>query len=181
MVRHVCILILCLFFAACAQLGIGGRDGASGGQSAQRADGRDVKFMENIAQANLAEIATGKLAVSKAQSGEVRKFAQHMIDEHTALLSEGSQLASAKGIPVPKSPDLKHQAAAKKLEAMSGESFDRAYMQQMVTDHHQTLELLKQASSQAGDSQLRAHAQKAIPHVQQHLDMARQIAGQLGS
>jgi putative membrane protein len=179
MPTRLSVAVLCLFFAACSQLGLGGREGASSGQSAPPSNRQDVKFMENIAQANLAEIATGKLAVAKAQSPLVKQFGQQMIDDHTKMLNEGASLASAKGMPVPKSPEFKHQAAAKKLEAMSGGSFDRAYMQQMVADHNDTLELLKQASTQAGDPALRAHAEKAIPHVQQHLEVARRLTGEL--
>ena len=132
--------------------------------------------MTSIAHANLAEIATGQLAVQKAQSPEVRQFGQHMISDHTALMNEGAQLASAKGMEPPKSPDLMHQAAAKKLELMSGASFDRAYMEQMVKDHEATLQTLNAAASQAEDPALKAHAQKAIPHVQEHLQVARRLA-----
>ena len=173
MIVRISTAVLCLFFAACSQLGMRG-DQASAGASRS-----DAKFMENIAQANIAEIETGKLALTRAQSPQVRQFAQHMVDEHTTLLNEGAQLAAAKGMAPPKSPDLKHQAAAKKLSMMSGASFDRAYMQQMVADHNNTLELLQQAAAQASDPQLRAHAQKAMPHVQQHLEMARRLAGDL--
>lgn len=169
------LVLSCLFFAACSQLGMRG-DGASAGAGVSRSD---AQLMERIAQANLAEIETGKLAVAKAQSPQVKQFGQHMIDEHTAMLSEGSQLAAAKGMSMPRSPDLKHQALSKKLEMTSSASFDRAYMQQMVADHNNTLELLQQAMAQASDPQLRAHAQKAIPHVQQHLEMARRLTGDL--
>jgi putative membrane protein len=103
-----------------------------------------------------------------------------MIDDHTALLNDGASLASAKGVAMPKSPDRRHKAAMQNLEQLSGASFDRAYMQQMVADHNNTLELLRQAAAQAGDPALRAHAQKAIPAVQQqHLEMARRLTGDL--
>ncbi|HEX6158261.1 MAG TPA: DUF4142 domain-containing protein, partial [Burkholderiales bacterium] len=41
--------------------------------------GNDGKMIREIAQADLAEVAAGKLGASKAQSGEVKKFAQHMV------------------------------------------------------------------------------------------------------
>jgi putative membrane protein len=168
------LLAVALFLSGCSMLGMNRGDSAAGGASAQ-----DAQMMRDIAQANLAEIATGKLAIAKAQSPTVKQFGQHMIEEHNTLQSEGARLASAKGMPVPSAPDARHQAAAKKLEAMSGESFDRAYMEQMVKDHGETLQLLQRAASQAGDAQLRAHAQKAIPHVQQHLELAKRLAGEV--
>ena len=170
-----------LALAACSQLGMNSSGGqsASGGASQARAAPQDAKFMENMAQAHLAEIEAGKLALTKAQSGTVRQFGQLMIEEHSAMLNEAGRLATAKGMPVPTSPDVKHQAAIKKLELASGPNFDRSYMQEMVKDHAETLELLKQASTQAVDPQLRAHVEKVMPHVQQHLALARRIAGDL--
>jgi predicted outer membrane protein len=172
----VASLIGCFAVLGCSHLGMNSPGGgsASGGSSA--ASSSDKTLFDSVAKANLAEIATGKLAMQKAQSPSVKQFGQHMVDEHSALLQEGGALAQAKGIPVPSSPDLKHQVAMKKLELMSGESFDRAYMDQMVKDHIETLDLLKETVAQAADPQLKAQAEKAIPHVQQHLALAKQLA-----
>lgn len=167
-------LLACGALAACSQLGTS----ASGGSTAPR---QDMKLLENIAQADIAEITTGKLAASKALSPAVRQYGQHMVDEHSKSLNEGASLAAAKGMPVPKAPEIRHQAAKHKLEALSGPAFDRAYMEQMVKDHQETLALLQKAASQAADPQLRAHAQKALPHVQQHLAMAQRLRSELQS
>jgi len=173
----VASLIGCFAVLGCSQLGMSSSGGGSASAGSSAASSSDKTLFESVAKANLAEIATGKLAMQKAQSPSVKQFGQHMVDEHSALLQEGGALAQAKGIPVPSSPDVKHQVAMKKLELMSGESFDRAYMEQMVKDHVETLDLLKQTAAQAADPQLKAQAEKAIPHVQQHLAMAKQLAG----
>src|SRR5690606_37464190 len=149
---------------------------ATGGATAPLAT-QDRQFMEDIAQANLAEIATGKLATAKAQSSVVRQYGQRMIDDHTTLLNEGAKLAKSKGMPVPKEPDARHQATMKQLESLSGASFDRTYMSHMVKDHEETLDLLKRASTQASDGQLRDLAKNAIPVVEHHLKLAEQITG----
>lgn len=52
-----------------------GPDSRSAGQGAT-ASSKDVAFMREIAQANLAEIDTGKLAASKAKSDAVKRFAR---------------------------------------------------------------------------------------------------------
>jgi len=171
------LMLLCVVgVAACSQMGMNS-PGQSAGQGAT-APAPDAKFTRDIAQANLAEIETGKLAASKAQSDAVKQFAQHMVDEHSALLKQGSELAAAKGLPVPSSPGVEHQVAKTKLQVMTAASFDRAYMEQMVKDHNSTLELLNKTVAEASDPQLRAQAQQAIPHVQQHLEMAQRLASQ---
>ena len=174
MTRAFLLLSSLVLIAGCSYTGDAPKTSDS---AAAGATSPDAAYMRDIAQGNLAEIATGKLAVAKAQSPEVRRFGQLMIEDHTKLQREGAQVAAANGWPVPNQPDERQQAAAKKLESMSGGSFDRAYMEQMVKDHAQTLELLQQTVSEAKDSALRAHAQKATPHVRQHLDIARRLAG----
>jgi len=170
-------MLLCLVgVAACSHMGMKS-PGQSAGQGAT-ASTQDAKFVRDIAQANLAEIETGKLAATKAQSDAVKQFAQHMVDEHSTLLKQGSDLASAKGMPVPSSPGIEHEAAKTKLQITTAGSFDRAYMEQMVKDHQATLDLLNKTAAEATDPQLRAQAQQAIPHVQQHLEMAQRLAAQ---
>jgi putative membrane protein len=174
------LLLSSAALAACAQLGFdsSGDESASAGRTVQAAQ-QDMKLMEEIAQANIAEVATGKLAQSKAQASEVRQFAARMVDEHSRLLREGAALAIAKDMPMPTTPNATHQAALKQLESMSGEAFDQAYLQQMVKEHQATLQLLNQASSQARDPQLRTHVQRVIPHVQQHLATAQRMTADL--
>jgi len=45
----------------------------------------DSKLMTDLAHANIAEIESGKLALEKSKNEEVRKFAQHMVDDHTSF------------------------------------------------------------------------------------------------
>ncbi|MFN2645546.1 MAG: DUF4142 domain-containing protein, partial [Burkholderiales bacterium] len=117
------------------------------------------------------------VAAEKASSPEVKKFAQQMVDEHGKGLSEGEALARSKGVEPPSAPSKKHQAALKKLESANGEDFDRAYMQQMVKDHTETLKTLKAAGKNAKDPDIKAAAMKKAPIVNQHLEMARSLSG----
>jgi len=137
---------------------------------------QDARSLRDMGEADMAEVQTGKLAAQKASSPEVKKFAQHMVDEHGKGLSEGEALARSKGMQPPSAPSKKHQSALKKMESMSGEEFDRAYMQQMVKDHEDTLKKLRAAAKGAKDPEIRAAAAKKEPIVSQHLQMARSLS-----
>lgn len=141
--------------------------------------GQDMKFMREMAQANLAEVQAGKLAAQKASSDEVKKYGQHMVDDHGKALSEARTLAKAKGAQLPSQPAKKHQAAMKKLQQAKGESFDKQFMQQMVKDHEEALKLHQQAAKSAKDPQLKANAEKAVPVIEKHLEEAKSIAASL--
>ena len=140
--------------------------------------GQDRKFFTEMAQANMAEVETGKLAQNKASSDEVKKYAAHMVEDHGKMLQEQQTMAKSKGVQLPKQPKKEHQSALKKLQGLSGEQFDRAYMEQMVKDHERTLKMLQDASKNAKDPELKQAAEKAVPDVQKHLQMAKQITDQ---
>ena len=153
------------------------KEGTGASSAAGAVSKGDLKMMRDMAHANLAEIEAGKLAQSKSQNADVKKFAQQMIDDHTQAQAELQKLAQSKGVNLPSEPDKKHQAMAKKMQGMSGEELDRMYMKKGgVDDHQKTLKLLKKAQKNAKDSDLKALAAKMTPIVEQHLQMAKQHA-----
>jgi putative membrane protein len=146
--------------------------GSASGQTARQ----EAKAMQELARANLAEIETGKLATGKAQSEEVRKFAQQMVDEHLRQFGELRKLARAKGIELPKDPGDKRLQGAKKLEAAAAEEFDRLYLEQMVGNHQKVLKLAQTAAKRAQDPELKAAAQELVPQIRNQLEMAQRVS-----
>ena len=67
--------------------------------------GQDRKYFQEMAQANMAEVQTGKLAQQKASSEEVKKFAEHMVQDHGKLLQEQQSMAKTKGVSLPKAAE----------------------------------------------------------------------------
>ena len=165
------------------QVGDKGAMGASGaGQTAAgSATGAklvagDQAILKDMAMADMAEIEGGKLAQSKGQSAEVKAFGQQMIDDHTANLNEVKALAQARGVMLPTEPDAKHKAMAAKLEKMSGDAFDKAYMKQAGLQDHKTVHAkLLTASKKAKDPEVKALVDKTEPVVAQHLKSAEQM------
>lgn len=136
----------------------------------------DQKFWHDFAQANMAEVEAGKLAQQKAKSDEVKKFGEHMVQDHGKMLEEQQKLAKSKNRQMPKEPSKHQQANMKKLQDEQGEQFDRAFMSQMVKDHEQALKLTQDAAKNAKDPELKAMAQKAAPEIEKHLQMAKQTS-----
>jgi putative membrane protein len=152
-------------------------DRSAGSNQSNKLDRRDARALRNMAEANLAEVEAGKLAAGKARSEEVKKFAQHMVDDHGKQLQEIQKLASARSVDLPSQPAAKHRAAMKKLEGTSADNFDGAYMSQMVKDHRDALKLAQRTAKNAKDSELKAAAEKAAPDIKEHLQTAEQLAG----
>jgi len=136
----------------------------------------DQKILQGIAQANIDEVEAGKMAQSKSQNDQVKSFAQQMIDDHGKALADVQQLAKQKGVTLPTEPDAKHKAMAAKLDKMSGDAFDKAYMAQAgVADHKKVHAMLMKDEKSAKDPDVKALAAKMGPAVEQHLKSAEQM------
>lgn len=153
---------------------------AQSGASNSSLDSKE--FVKLATQSNLAEIKTSQLAQSQAQSDEVKRFAQRMIDDHTKANAQLAQLAKTKNLEVPDDTDMMHKASMKMLQAKSGASFDTAYMKQMNKDHQKTIKLFETASSAPKvDKDLQALAAKLLPTLQDHEQMVGQTQSSLPS
>jgi putative membrane protein len=154
-----------------------GMSGAAGATASGTAlSSADKKAVMDMGMANMAEVETGKMAVAKAQSPEVKAFAQQMIDDHSKALTEVQTLAQAKGVTLPTELDAKHKAMAAKLDKLSGAQFDKEYMKNAgVADHKTVHAKLVKDEKGAKDPEVKALAEKMRPVVEQHLKSAQTL------
>ncbi len=154
-----------------------GQSGATGRQARQGAlTSADRQTLIKLAQANQSEVEAGRLAQSKSQNEEVKRFAQQMIDDHGKALDEVRQLAQTKGVSLPTDLDREHKAMAAKLTALSGEAFDRTYLDRAgVSDHKKNHEMLRQAQTKVRDPDLKALIARIAPVVDQHLATVQEL------
>jgi len=154
----------------------------AGAALAQNLSKDDQRYLTTMAQANVNEVAAGNIAVQKATSPEVKSFAQKMVDDHTKGLQEVQQVAQAKNVTLPSEPDAKHKKMADKLNALSGQEFDKAYIENAgVKDHKAAHKLVTDAQQKAKDPDIKALAAKLQPTIDQHMKTVPQIAGKGGA
>lgn len=137
---------------------------------------QDQRYFRDMAQDNMFEVQTGKLAQQRARSDEAKKFGERMVEDHGKMLEEQRTMAKSKKVSMPKEPNRQQQAALKKLQGVKGEQFDAAYMSEMVNDHEKAVKLLKEAAQNARDAELKAMVEKATPVIEEHLQMAKEIS-----
>ncbi|WJN57338.1 DUF4142 domain-containing protein [Pseudomonas sp. SO81] len=135
-------------------------------------------FVEEASAKGIAEIETGKLALEKGTTADVKEFAQSMVEDHTAANKELSALATKKQLEVSTDAELINQAKALILKLRGEASFDKAYMNNQVMAHKETIELFQKASN-AEDAEIAAFAKQTLPKLEHHLKMAEQINSQL--
>ncbi|HYF22872.1 MAG TPA: DUF4142 domain-containing protein [Caulobacteraceae bacterium] len=129
-------------------------------------------YLRKTASTDLYEIESGRLALERSQSAEVRQFAQAMIDHHTQTSAMLTQAASQAGsAPAPKM-DPAHQAMLTALRDAPAGEFDSLYMRQQITGHMNNLAIQTGYAGQGEAQPLRQVAAAASPVVQSHLDAA---------
>ncbi|EGT5660213.1 DUF4142 domain-containing protein [Cronobacter dublinensis] len=154
---------------------------AQNGAAAQTESGAklsagDEKALKDMAQANINEVAAAKIALSKAESSDVKAYAQKMVDDHGSALTKVEAVAKQKGVTLPTEPDAKHKAMAEKLEKQSGDAFDKAYMENAGTkDHKMVLSKLQSDATKIKDPDVKALADAHTPVVEQHLKAAEEM------
>ncbi len=139
----------------------------------------DADFYTKAGQAGLAEVELGKLAVQKAQNAEVKKFAQKMVDDHTKAANELKELAAKKGKELPADMDSSHKSTLEKLKGLSGADFDKAYVDAMVDDHEDAVDLFENESEDGTDADTKAFAAKTLPTLKAHLEAINGIKAKM--
>lgn len=133
----------------------------------------DSRFAQQAMSGSATEIALARIAVTRAQSPEVRQFAQQMLNDHRQIATNIDNFALQRGYVVNWTITPEQQATIDRLNAVDQASFDDAYMQEMVRAHENSVAMLQAQSS--GGTSTATLARDTLPTVEHHLMMARDI------
>ncbi|YAF95524.1 MAG: DUF4142 domain-containing protein [Nodularia sp. CChRGM 3473] len=144
--------------------------------SQARLNAIDRVYVNEAAQAGMAEVEMAKLALEKSNNDNVRQYAQQMIQDHTPANKELMQLAQQKGITPPTDVGSKYQAIIAQLSQLSGADFDLAYRNEAGMNGHMENLVIHTRQLQIGqDPDLQAFAAKNIPIVERHLQLVDEL------
>jgi putative membrane protein len=149
-------------------------------QNTTNASSSDKKFVESALKGGNAEVKLGQLAAEKGNSEDVKQFGQKMVDDHTKLGEQMKQIAQQEGFKVPEGIPAKDKALESKLNSLSGDAFDRAYMKAMLKDHEKDLSDFKQEANSGNDTSIKDAASHGAQVISEHLQLAEQIAQKHG-
>jgi putative membrane protein len=98
-----------------------------------------------------------------------------MIDDHTQLATDLEKLQAANFVTSEDSISTTHQQMLTDLEKKHAVAFDKAYMQEIISEHEEQLTLFN-AASREKDPDISDFAQKRLPALKAHLDSAKAIS-----
>jgi len=136
----------------------------------------DLMFVKKALQGSMAEVQVGHLALQKSNNAQVKQFAQRMIDDHSKMIEQMKPVAKQLGVKIPSGPDKKDKMEMAKLQALSGDDFNKAYVEDMVKDHRMDDSDFKQEIAGGQSPLVKDAASKGDPVIESHLQMIEGIA-----
>jgi putative membrane protein len=133
----------------------------------------DHAFMMAAARGDMAEVDLGKLAVQKASSEDVKKFGQRMVDDHSKANDKLEAIAREQHVTLPDTLSAQDKALQARLDKLSGEAFDRAYMSAMVRNHREDVKAFMHEEKVGANPAVKTFASDTLPMLQAHLKLAR--------
>jgi len=131
-----------------------------------------ASILAQIHQADLKEIAIGKIAEEKASTDEVRAYAVQLVNDHTNADQMVLATAQKTGAHL-RTPATARSKTDQKLNSASGAQFDRMFLEQTSADHKKLMSELQQEREDASDDDIEALIDKIMPILQQHHDLAQ--------
>jgi putative membrane protein len=138
-------------------------------------------FVDEASAKGIAEIETAKLALDKGTAEDVKTFAQKMIDDHTKSNQKLAELAGQHDdLEISDEATLMDKAKAMILKLRDGENFDKAYANNQVAAHEQTIELYREYVESGENAELKQFAESTLKELEQHLQHAQKMASAHG-
>ncbi len=172
--------------AGSAMAGSGSDMAGSAAGSAAAATLTDPQIAAIVVAANQVDIDAGNLALKKSKNDEVKKFAQQMVTDHTAVNKSAVDLVTKLKV-TPEETDASkalvqggndNRAA---LEKLDGAAFDKAYVDHEVDYHKAVMDTIDtKLIPSAQNAELKSTLTSVKPAFQAHLDHALMLQGKLG-
>jgi len=136
---------------------------------AMAVDNPDSTFYTKATQSNLAEIDGGLLAQQKSKRPAVVAFAAMAVKDHTSANGQLREIAMANNVDLPVAVSADQAAKKAELMGLSGDAFDRTYIEWQILAHKDAVALFKTESETGDDKDARQFATDTLPTLQLHL------------
>ncbi len=144
---------------------------ASGSSSLQ-----DKDFLKEAGQGGNFEVQAGQLAMQKSSSDDVKQFGQMMVTDHTKLNDQMKPIAVQAGVKPATGLSGKDKKEMKMLSGLSGDAFDKEYIQTMMKDHVADQKAFKTEATNGQIPAVKDAATQGGTVIDSHLEKIKGIA-----
>jgi putative membrane protein len=142
--------------------------------AAALAQNADAALLAKIAMLGTASLETSKLALTKASNMEVKMFAKFEAAEQEVM----GMILKDMGTMVP-AASAEGKALLTRLQSLSGQAFDKAFMQGQVDTHRKLKEAVSALMSSTSDKHVKHVTSLALTTIQEHTERGTMLLGKI--
>jgi putative membrane protein len=142
-------------------------------------NGADRAFIVAAQKGSIQQRALGRMAEEKSQNSRVRNFGRMIARDHNNVLQTLDELMHKNDIAEPRDLPEDRAEAVQQMKGLSGEVFDREFLNVVVEDHHKAVAAFRNEADSGQNAQLREYAQNLLPMLEKHLQEAQDLQNQI--
>lgn len=135
-------------------------------------------FLTDVIEGGNTEVALGKLAETQSKNADIKKFGQMLVTDHSKANQEAAALVKKLNFNEPTGMGS-HQSTYDKLKGLTGDDFDKEFVEDMVSDHEKDISTFQKESENSTNADVKAFAAKTLPVLQKHLDTVKGIQAKM--
>jgi putative membrane protein len=134
-------------------------------------------FVTAAAISDMYEVTAGKVALQRAQSPDVKAFAQKMVDAHTMTTQKLKSILASHNVDAapPAHVDTLRQAMLDDLRGAKAADFDHRYITQQVAAHKEADILFRGYAKDGDNNAIKDFAATTDKDIKMHLSMAQEL------
>ena len=135
----------------------------------------DTGFISKNIADNRTEIEMARVALKKGTGAQVKKVAQQLVTDHTAMLKALQTLAATRAISAQKEPNTDKMPT--EISLLPGKDFNASWASAMLTMHEAKITELEAFLPVTQNAELKALIGVALPKLREHRAMLLKIPG----
>jgi putative membrane protein len=135
----------------------------------------DADFITMAFNWSLTEIELGNVAQKNALDKGVKNLGRLAVDDFSKMNETLTVLADNKNISLPSEIGRKSKKEIEEMSKRSGNIFDRAYTERMITSHSKEIRHFEDAANEASDFDIKSFASETLPTLRKHLAEAEAL------
>jgi putative membrane protein len=144
--------------------------------SPEHLSARDLGWLNEAHQANLAEVDAGQLAETNASTAGIRSVGATLVRDHTALDARFIQVAARLKVSLVQYLTVLQTETGDRLSQELGFTFDHDFTGSMMTAHESLIAATRAEMVRGSSPPVIALARQALPVLEEHLRMLRAVA-----
>ena len=140
------------------------------------------EYVQNAAMGDLFEIESGRLALQRSSSAEVKELAQDLVDAHQMHSDELKSRLVRAGVIIetPTMLDDEHRGKLEELRSANNQQFNARYIAMQKEAHEEALMLHRDYAMDGDMADLKAFAADSVPKIEMHQQMIAELENDTG-